>query len=233
MAPDPTEVGWREARRKPTEQPTTRRCSADESVASMSSLPATWRSFLPWALSSPTRSRAIRTIPAMPEPVSLLRSSRSSALEGPCPRHRGKPWRRGPMESLRWFTRSFAAEAGGTNGRQRGPKPNPEAPRLFSGAGEPVAAPGSRAGRSRSGGSERCHRSLSGEHGREERVRNATRGVRHPRVEAFRGEPRGARHRPSWGLSTSKNAPRSVDRYAPAGPAWPGGCDPPSPTVLR
>jgi hypothetical protein len=201
-------VGRREARRKPTEQPTSRRCSADESVASMSPLPATWRSFLPWASWSPSRSRAIRTIPAMPVPVSPLRSSRSSALEGPSPSRRGKPWRRGPMESLRWFTRSSAAEAGGARRRQGGPKPNPGAPRLFSGAGEPVAVPGSRAGRSRCGGSERCHRSLSGEHGGDERFRDATRGVRHPRVESFRGEPRGARHRPSWGLSTSKNAPR-------------------------
>jgi hypothetical protein len=86
----------------------------------MSPLPATRRSFLPWASWSPPRSRAIRTIPAMPVPVSPLRSSRSSALEDPCPSHRGKPWRRGPMGSLRWSTRSPAAEAGGERRRQEG-----------------------------------------------------------------------------------------------------------------
>jgi hypothetical protein len=58
----------------------------------------------------------------------------------------------------------------------RGGRSRIQALRLFSGAVEPFAAPGSRRGRSRGGGSGRCHRSLSGKHGREERIRDASRG---------------------------------------------------------
>jgi hypothetical protein len=115
----------------------------------MSPLPATRRSFLPWASWSPPRSRVFRTIPVMPVPVSPLRSSRSSALEGPCPSHRGKPWWRGPMGSLRWFTRSPAAEAGGERRRQWGSqsrpkpslKPNPSATPFQRGGGNPLPRP--------------------------------------------------------------------------------------------
>jgi hypothetical protein len=195
----------------------------------MSPLPATWRSFLPWALCSPPRSRVLRTIPAMPEPVSPLRSSRSSISEGPCPSHRGKPWRRGPMGSLRWFTRSPAAEAGGERRRQRGmwpkPSPNPGATPFQRGGGTRCRARIAPAAEAVGGGSGRCHRSLSGVHGREERVRDASRGRAPPgggvvfsgspaglvtdlhgvfqRQRTLRGaSPRLARHRPANQVKT-------------------------------
>jgi hypothetical protein len=60
----------------------------------MSPLPATWRSFLPWALWSPPRSRASRTIPAMPVPMGPLVPGRSQELAGTDSGRCGKPPRR-------------------------------------------------------------------------------------------------------------------------------------------
>jgi hypothetical protein len=93
---------------------------------------------------SPSRSRVLRSIPAMPEPASSLRPSRSPELGNPNPPRRGKPRRRGPVESLRRFTRLVTAEAGGRAGERWGSRPEGQdripAPRLFSAEGEPIVA---------------------------------------------------------------------------------------------
>lgn len=133
-APTPPERGRRGARRNLAERPTSRLCSADESVASLSPLPATRRSFLPWASWSPSRSPALRTIPAMPVPVSPSGKSRSSSLGDPDPGRRGEPRRWRSMESLRWFTRRPMPKQGERR-RRGGPKPNPDATPFQRGGG--------------------------------------------------------------------------------------------------
>jgi hypothetical protein len=77
------------------------------------------------------------------------RSSRSSALEDPCLCHRGKPWRRGPMGSLRGFTRSLVAEAGGERRRQAGAEAESLRRAFSAWWGNPLPRPDRASGRSR------------------------------------------------------------------------------------
>jgi hypothetical protein len=183
------------ARRNLTEQPTSRHCSADESVVTSRRCqrPAT-RSFhgLCFPLQGPTSSAPSRRchteerLSAGPKPA--FRAPRLSPVTASC---RGFE----SMGSLRRFPLPACRRSGGRDGRRRGPKPYPVG-RLFSaGAGALCRALTPACGRSRNWLPEQCLRSMSGINGRDLLIRDASLGPTTARRRLlFLGEPRGARH---------------------------------------
>jgi hypothetical protein len=194
----PTEVGRRPARRNLTEQPTSRRCSADESVVTIRRCQrSVTRSFHGLcgplqgpARSAPARRCLTRRCPRV-EPKPGVRVPRPSTVAA---NRRGV----GPLGSLRRFTLHASRRGGGATGGEGGRSRIPLR-RLFSaGVGAPCRAPSHSRGRSRARRSRQCFRSLSGTGGRDARVHDAARGPSNARRRSRSlGEPRGARHRPS------------------------------------
>jgi hypothetical protein len=90
----------------------------------------------------------------------------------------------------------------------RGPGPDPGAAPFQRGGGTHRRVPGRARDRSRERRARTVPSERDGVRGGDELICDATRG-RHPtrRWRRFNGRPLRARHRPSWGFSTSKNAP--------------------------